>query len=213
LKSFRDFAPNRTRRIGGALLLVTVTGFALSAKGELPAWIRNIEAKTDVERAFFRAMQLPYGDVLFRRPPAETRPALGELIQRQPTNADLYSLAALEDERRLDFASAEKDWELYSEKAANKSAAQLDLADFYHRRLRPQEEIAVLRTLGNSPSTPAEKFTLPIQQSSWNAFERILGIIQAQALGKEPTIATYRAWIARYPGQEHLYVRFLDFRG
>jgi tetratricopeptide (TPR) repeat protein len=211
LKSFRDFAPNRTRRIGGALLLVTVTGFALSAKGELPAWIRNIEAKTDVERAFFRAMQLPYGDVLFRRPPAETRPALGELIQRQPTNADLYSLAALEDERRLDFASAEKDWELYSEKAANKSAAQLDLADFYHRRLRPQEEIAVLRTLGNSPSTPAEKFTLPIQQSSWNAFERILGIIQAQALGKEPTIATYRAWIARYPGQEHLYVRFLDF--
>jgi hypothetical protein len=213
LKSFRDFAPNRTRRIGGALLLVTVAGFALSAKGGLPAWIRNIEAKTDVERAFFRAMQLPYGDVLFRRPPAETRPALGELIQRQPTNADLYSLAALEDERRLDFASAEKDWELYSEKAANKSAAQLDLADFYHRRLRPQEEIAVLRTLGNSPSTPAEKFTLPIQQSSWNAFERILGIIQAQALGKEPTIATYRAWIARYPGQEHLYVRFLDFRG
>jgi tetratricopeptide (TPR) repeat protein len=211
LKSFRDFAPNRTRRIGGALLLVTVAGFALSAKGELPAWIRNIEAKTDVERAFFRAMQLPYGDVLFRRPPAETRPALGELIQRQPTNADLYSLAALEDERRLDFASAEKDWELYSEKAANKAAAQLDLADFYHRRLRPQEEIAVLRTLGNSPSTPAEKFTLPNQQSSWNAFERILGIIQARALGKEPTIATYRAWIARYPGQEQLYVRFLDF--
>lgn len=211
MKSFRDFAPNRTRRIGGVLLLVIVAGFALSAKGELPAWIRNIEAKTDVERAFFRAMHLPYGDVLFRRPPAEMRPALGELIQQQPTNADLYSLAALEDERRLDFTSAEKDWKLYSGKAANKAAAQLDLADFYHRRLRPQEEIAVLRGLGNSPSTPAEKFTLPNQQNSWNAFERILGIIQAQALGKEPAIATYRAWIARYPGEEQLYARFLDF--
>jgi hypothetical protein len=211
LKSFRDFAPNRTRQLGGALLLVIVAGFALSAKGELPNWIRNIEAKTDVGRAFFRAMQLPYGDVLFRRPPAETRPALGELIQQQPTNADLYSLAALEDERRLDFAAAEKDWKLYSEKASNKAAAQLDLADFYHRRVRPQEEIAVLRSLGNSPSTPAEKFTLPNRQSSWNAFERILGIIQAQALGKEPTIATYRTWIARYPGQEQIYVRFLDF--
>jgi predicted Zn-dependent protease len=211
LKSFRDFAPNRTWRNGGALLLVIVAGFALSAKGELPVWIRNIEAKTDVERAFFRAMHLPYGDVLFRRPPAETRPALGELIQQQPTNADLYSLAAVEDERRLDFASAEKDWQLYSGKAANKAAAQLDLADFYHRRLRPQEEIAVLRTLGNSPSTPAERFTLLHQQSSWNAFERILGIIQAQALGKEPAIATYRAWIARYPGEEQLYARFLDF--
>ena len=211
MKSFRDFAPNRTRRIGGGLLLVIIACFALSAKGELPAWIRNIEAKTDVERAFFRAMQLPYGDVLFRRPPAETRPALGELIQQQPAKADLYSLSALEDERQLDFAAAERDWKLYAEKAANKAAAQLDLADFYHRHLRPQEEIAVLRTLGNSPSTPTEKFTLPTQQRSWNAFERILGIIQAQALGKEPTIATYRAWIARYPGQEQLYVRFLDF--
>ena len=58
MKSFRDFAPNRSRRIGGALLLVMVAGFTLSAKGELPAWIRNIEAKTDLERAFFRAMQL-----------------------------------------------------------------------------------------------------------------------------------------------------------
>jgi len=211
LKSYRDFAPKRRRRIGGALLLVIVAGFALSAKGELPAWIRNIEAKTEVERAFFRAMQLPYGDVLFRRPPAETRPALGELIQQQPMKADLYSLAALEDERRLDFVSAEKDWKLYSGKAANKAAAQLDLADFYHRRLRPQEEIEVLRTLGNSSSTPAEKFTLPNQQSSWNAFERILGIVNAQALGKEPAIATYRAWIARYPGEEQLYARFLDF--
>jgi tetratricopeptide (TPR) repeat protein/Flp pilus assembly protein TadD len=211
LKSFHDFAPNRVWRTGGALLLIVVAGFTLSAKGELPAWIRNIEAKTDVERAFFRAMQLPYGDVVFRRPPAETRPALGELIQQQPANADLYSLAALEDERRLDFPAAEKDWKLFAEKAANKAAAQLDLADFYHRRLRPQEEIAVLRTLGNSPATPAEKFTLASQQSSWNAFERILGIIQAQALGKEPTIATYRTWIARYPGQEQLYVRFLDF--
>jgi len=211
LKLFHDFAPNRARGTGGALLLIVVAGFTLSAKGELPAWIRNIEAKTDVERAFFRAMQLPYGDVLFRRPPAETRPALGELIQQQPANADLYSLAALEDERRLDFSAAEKDWKLFAEKAANKAAAQLDLADFYHHRLRPQEEIAVLRTLGNFPSTPAEKFTLASQQSSWNAFERILGIIQAQALGKEPTIATYRTWIARYPGQEQLYVRFLDF--
>ncbi len=174
MKSYRDFAPNRTWLISGAFLLVIVAGFALSAKGELPGWIRNIEAKTEVERAFFSAMRLPYGDVLFRRPPAETRPALGELIQQQPTNADLYSLAALEDERRLDFASAEKDWKLYSGKAANKAAAQLDLADFYHRRLRPQEEIAVLRDLGNSPSTSAEKFNLPNQQSSWNAFERIL---------------------------------------
>jgi len=98
LKSFRDFAPNRAWSIGASVLLVGAGTFALTAKGELPAWIRNIEAKTDVERSFFRAMQLPYGEVLFRRPPAETRPALGDLIQQQPANADLYSLRALEDE-------------------------------------------------------------------------------------------------------------------
>jgi len=210
LKSFREFPPNRTWKVG-ALLFAVVGAFALTTKGELPAWIRNIEARTRVEGAFFRPMHLPYGDVLFRRPPGETRPALQELIQQQPANAELYSLRAMEDERQLDFAVAENDWKLYAERAANRPAAQWDLADFYHRRLRPQDEIAALLALGNSPATPAEKFTPANEQSSWGAFERILGVIQAQALGKEATIATYRAWIVRYPTQEQLYARFLDY--
>ena len=83
-----------------------------------------------MERAFFRMMPLPYGNVLFRRPPAETRPALGELIQQKPANAELYSLRALEDEQQLDFTAAESDWKLYVEKSANKTAAQLARADF-----------------------------------------------------------------------------------
>jgi tetratricopeptide (TPR) repeat protein len=211
LKSFRDFAPNGGWSIGAAVLLFGIGMFALTAKGELPAWIYNIEAKTEVERAFFRAMQLPYGDVLFRRPPAETRTALGDLTQQQPSNVDLYSLRALEDERQLDFAAAERDWKLYAEKAANKAAARGDLADFYHRRLRPQDEISTLRTIGDSPTLSSEKLTPPNQQTSWNAFERILGVIQAQGLPKESTIATYRAWISRYPLEEQLYVRFLDY--
>jgi cellulose synthase operon protein C len=211
LKSFRDFAPKRSWSIGGALFLAIVAAFALTARGELPAWIHNIEAKSDLERAFFRATQLPYGDVLFRRPSAETRPALGEMIQQQPANAELYSLRALEDERQLDFAAAEKDWKLYAEKASDKVTAQWDLADFYHRRLRPQGEIESLRSIGNSPSSPSEKFTPPNEQNAWKAFERILGIIQAQALDKESAIATYRAWIARYPQEDQLYARFLDF--
>jgi len=211
LKSFRDFTPRGGWSIGAVVLLVSVGTFALTAKGELPAWIYNIEAKTEVERAFFRAMQLPYGGVLFRRPPAETRSALGDLIQQQPANADLYSLCALEDERQLDFAAAERDWKSYAVKAANKAAARGDLADFYHRRLRPQDEISTLRTIGDSPALSSERLTPPNQQTSWNAFERILGVIQAQGLPKESTIATYRAWISRYPSEEQLYVRFLDY--
>ena len=211
MKSFRDFAPNGGWSIGAAVLLVSIGMFALTAKGELPAWIYNIEAKTEVERAFFRAMQLPYGDVLFRRPPAETRSALADLIHQQPANVDLYSLRALEDERQIDFAEAERDWKLYAEKAANKAAARGDLANFYHRRLRPQDEISTLRTIGDSPTLSSEKLTPPNQQTSWNAFERILGVIQAQGLPKESTITTYRAWISRYPMEEQLYVRFLDY--
>ena len=102
-------------------LTLVAAGFALTAKGSLPSWIRNIEAGTEVERAFFRMMSLPYGDVLFRRPPAETRPALGELIQQKPADAELYSLRALEDEQQLDFAAAESDWKLYAEKSADKA--------------------------------------------------------------------------------------------
>ncbi|HEY6389401.1 MAG TPA: hypothetical protein VIX91_27275 [Candidatus Acidoferrum sp.] len=211
MKSFRDFAPHRGWSIGATVLLVGASTFALTAKGELPAWIHNIEAKTDVERAFFRAMQLPYGEVLFRRPPAETRPALGDLLQQQPANADLYSLRALEDEQQLDFTAAERDWKSYAEMAPKKAAAEQDLADFYHRRLRPQDEIATLRIIGDSPALAGEKLTPPKQQTSWSAFERILTVIQAQGLPKESTITTYRAWIARYPKEEQLYARFLEY--
>src|ERR1700676_5365039 len=183
LKSFRKCVPPRRWTIPGILLLVVGACLGLSAKGELPSWIRNIEANTLVERAFFRAMGLPYGDVLFRRPPSETRPALSDLIQQQPGSVELYSLRALEDEQQLDFVAAEKDWKLYAEKARDRTAAQGALGNFFHRRLRPQDEIGVLRTIGDSASTPGEKFTPPREQGSWNAFERILGVIQARALG------------------------------
>src|SRR5262249_49983052 len=184
--------------------------FALSARANLPR-IRTIQAKSGLENAFFRAMQLPYGEALFRRPPVETRPALGDLIQQQPTASDLYSLRALEDEHQLDFVAAEKDWKLYAENAEDKIAAQLDLADFYHRRLRPKDEIAALRAIGDSPSPVSERFTPANNQNSWQAFERILRVIQDQAAGKDSTIATYRTWIARYPNDEGLYARYLEY--
>ena len=50
-----------------------------------------------------------------------------------------------------------------------------------------------------------------MQQRSWQAFERIFGVIQAQGLPKETSIAQYRAWIARYPDEPSLYARFLQF--
>src|SRR5262249_27529364 len=147
-------------------------------------------------------MSLPGGDVLFRRPPRETRPALRELIIKQPNSAELYSLRALEDEQQLDFGAAEVDWKLYVENSSNKTVAQLALADFYHRRLRPEDEIKVLSAVAAAPAQADENFTPPAEQRSWRTFERMFSIIQAQALPTEASLAQYRSWIARYPREE-----------
>ena len=215
MKCFRNSAAKssssaRMRRwIFGAFVLAIAASIA--ALGELPAWIRNIESASALEAAFFRMMSLPGGAVSFRRPPSETRPALSDRIKNQPHAAELYSLRALEDEQQLDFAAAESDWKAYLEDASDKTKAQLALADFYHRGLRPADEIKTLSLVATAPPLATEKLTPTPQQQSWRAFDRIFGIIDDQGLSKDVSIAQYRAWIARYPQEPSLYARFLQF--
>jgi len=211
LKFFRDLPRPHFLRTCILAAFLTLSGWLVSARGELPAWVRNVEAGTAIEAALFRAMSLPGGAVLFRRPPAETRPALGELINAQPRNADLYSLRALEDEQQLDFSAAESDWKEYVENASGKTDAQIALADFYHRRVRPLNEIKTLSVVANAPADSSEALTVPPEQRAWQAFERIFTVIQNQALPPDFSAAQYRAWLARYPKEQSLYARFLDF--
>ncbi|MGA7077673.1 MAG: hypothetical protein WBY61_03060, partial [Terriglobales bacterium] len=195
------------------LVFVFAGGLTLSAVGELPSWIRNIEAGSALQAVFFRMMSLPGGAVLFRRPPRETRPALSDLIKSQPgkNEAELYSLRALEDEQQLDFAAAESDWKSYVEKSSDKISAELALADFYHHRLRPADEIKTLSLVANAPPIAGERLTSPAEQQPWRSFDRIFGIIQEQGLPKEVSIAQYRDWIGRYPQEPAVYARFLQF--
>ncbi len=211
MKCFRNLSRSRWLRVYGIAAFVILAGWVVSARGALPEWIRNTEAGTAIEAALFRAMSLPGGAVLFRRPPAETRPALGELIKAQPKNADLYSLLALEDEQQLDFSAAESDWKKYAESASDKAGAQLALADFYHRRVRPLDEIKALSVLAGAAADSSEALTPPTEQQSWRAFERIFGVIQSQGLPPDFSAAQYRAWLARYPQEQSLYARFLEF--
>src|SRR5580658_1728922 len=187
---------------------VAAIGLTVSALGELPAWVRNIEAGSAVEAAFFRMMSMPGGAVAFRRPPRETQPALTHWIKTQPHSAELYSLRALEDEQQLDFSAAESDWKAYVDNSSDKISAQLALADFYHHRLRPTDEIKSLSRVANAPPVASEQLTPPAQQRSWQAFERIFGVIQTQGLPNDISIVQYRAWIARYPEESSLYARF-----
>lgn len=211
MKSFRKIGGVKRVAFASAIAALATGGFLASAHAELPYWIRNIEARSVLERAFFRLMAVPGGAVMFRRPPAETRPALGQLIQQQPKNAQLYSLLALEDEQQLDIAAAEKDWKRYADASTSKASAELALADFYHRRLRPQDEIKALAEVANAPGDNSERLTSAARQQSWLAFERIFRIIREQGLPDAVSMDYYRAWIARYPKEASIYARFLDF--
>jgi predicted Zn-dependent protease len=211
LKSFRSFRSNPWLATCAVSLAILAGGALVTARGSLPIWIRNIEARTELEAAFFRLMPLPHADVLFRRPPGETRGALGELIKKAPKGAELYSLRAMEDEQQLDFAAAEADWKSYAENSADKGAAQLALADFYHRRVRPQDEIKTLAAVGSAPTESFERLTPAAERRSWLAYERIFSVIHAQGLPKEITIAEYQGWLARYPKEQSLYAKYLQF--
>ncbi len=174
-----------------------------STHAELTRWVEDIPSPSQLEAVFFRAVTLPVGAIEIRRPPKETRVELSKLITAAPTQADLYALRAREDELQLDFKAAENDWK--------KSAQPLDLADFYHRRLRPKEEIATLEAIGKSASPATERLRPPSRQQSWKAFERMLAVIHEQALPGEFTVKAYRAWMARYPNEAGIYRQFLDY--
>ncbi|HMC30528.1 MAG TPA: hypothetical protein VKL99_06800, partial [Candidatus Angelobacter sp.] len=193
-----------------ALLVCLAAGLA-AARAAMPEWIQNIELHSLVEAAIFRTVTLPTGAVTIRRPPAETVPALGDLVKQHPQQADLYSLKALEEEQKLDFTAAEADWKLYLQNAADKAAAQIALADFFERRHRPQDEVNALSAAARMPSPASEKLTAVSDQRSWQAFERSFRVIQAQALGKNVSIEQYNAWIARYPQEPGLYGRYFEF--
>ncbi len=149
----------RARILVATALLVIAISSAVTAFAELPAWIRNTESASALEAVFFRMMSLPSGAVLYRRPPRETRPALSDLIKAQPRTAELYSLRALEDEQQLDFTAAESDWKSFVDSSSDKISAQLALADFYHRRLRPADEIKTLSLVASAAPIAAEKLT------------------------------------------------------
>ena len=141
------------------LLALSLAAGVLVARAAMPEWIQNIEVHSLIEAAIFRTVSLPTGSITIRRPPAETVSALGDLVKQHPQQADLYSLKALEEEQKLDFTAAEADWKLYLQNASDKSAAQMALADFYHRRHRPQDEVSALSAAGRLPSPPSEKLT------------------------------------------------------
>ena len=176
----------------GAML--AVYGVAL-LRGELADWIQHTPAGPALS-ALFRTVAMPGGDAQVLRPPAEARRALDALIAGSPRDAMLYRLRAQEAELALDFVAAETDWKAYAERASDTYAADIELADFYHRRLRPLDEVAALMAASKTSDDPLEPANA---QRGWHAFERMASLAASEALPDAEAEPIFRAWIARYP--------------
>ena len=211
MKWFLNPPRQATRTAITALVLLC----ALSAMAAIPEWVRYVESGSPLRDVFFRTVSLPSGEIRAERPPSETRAALSSLVDQHPEQAALYALRAREAERQLDFVAAEQDWKQYAALAptlgATPAEAQLALADYYHRRLRPQDEIAALLEVAQSPPPASEKFTPAPNQRSWKAFERVFAVAKTHRLPREGLPAYYEAWRDRYPAQASLQQKFVNF--
>ena len=195
----------------GSLVVWQSPGLLLGAGNSISRWLENAESGSGVEKALYRLMKLPGGEALYRRSPRETRPELTALINNSQNSAALYSLRAMEDEQALDFDAAEKDWKSWAANAGDKAAANVDLADFYERRLKPQEEIAALEAVGSAPASPQERWTQADAQQSWKAWERTLEVVKRYALPRAVAQREYTGWELRYPDEPAVYEQELAF--
>jgi predicted negative regulator of RcsB-dependent stress response/Flp pilus assembly protein TadD len=195
-------------KYGKALAAASVLTLAgLAARADLALWVQH-QPSGPLLDVLLRSMPLPGGAVRFRRPPSETRPALTKMIGAEPKNAALYRLRAREDEMQLDFSAAETDWKAYADLASDRGAGYLELADFYHRRVRALEEIGALQAVGAQASDP---FLPAASQRAWTAYERMLPVIKDAGLPAASTAGAFRSWIARYPKEPTPRREFVNF--
>ena len=185
--------------------LLAICG-AIALHGELDSWVQHTPAGPAIA-ALFRSVPMPGGATPVLTPPAEARRSLDKLIAATPRDALLYRLRAREAEMAEDFAAAEADWKAYAERASDLYAAQLELADFYHRRLRPRDELAALMAASKASDDPL----LPAPaEPAWRAFERMAALTSSEALPDAVAEPVFRAWVARYPKQPAAWRKFID---
>jgi cellulose synthase operon protein C len=206
--ALRDIGKVGVRR---AAFVAVLLGGCFAMRAELSKWVENIDATSRLERGFFRTVVLATGSVPVRRPPKETRAELSKLIDATPSDADLYSLRALEAEQQLDFSAAEADWNAYAEKSADKMAARVALADYYHRRLESKQEFDALGAAALQNSPDSDKLLPDAEQMRWKIFEREIKLIDEQRLDPVPGLFQYNAWILNYPARPQLYQDFFRY--
>lgn len=177
----------------------TAAAFAILStlvmRGDLQPGVQHVPTGPAIT-ALFRDVPMHGGPVPIRRPPSETRPALTKLIAASPKDSMLYRLRAQEAEMAQDFAAAEADWKTYADSASDQYGARIELADFYHRRNQPRNEIAAMTSAAAAQDDPLQPANA---QRAWQAFERMAQVIDQEALPDPVAAPVFRAWVARYP--------------
>ena len=198
-------------RIRICAAIAAAIGAAWALRAELTPWTENLDATSRLENVFFRAVSLPGGVVPLRKPPAETRADLSKLIAASPSDAELYSLRALESEQQLDFQAAEADWKKYIEVASDKGAARITVADYDHRRLQSTDELNELALAAREYTPDSQKALPPAEQQPWKIYQRAIALIEDQQLDPMLAVPLFGAWIQRYPSEAVLYRNFFRF--
>ena len=184
---------------------------AITAYAEAPSWVQWLPVSSSAMSAIYRMVPALGGSVNVRRPPKETVPQLALLSSRNPSDAELVTATAREYEAQLDFKNAEDRWKLLDSVSPDKVDNKVQLADYYHRRLQPEQELQAL-TEAETRLPAIDNPLLPeSQQRAWKLHERGQQLIHDQAMPAALATQDYESWIAKYPTAAQLQVRYFDF--
>jgi predicted Zn-dependent protease len=191
------------------LLLIAV--FALTAYAEAPNWVQWLPGTSPAISALYRMVPSLGGSIPVRRPPKETAPQLAMLSAGTPSDTELIAATAREYESLLDFKNAEDRWKLLDSVSSDRVASQIELADYYHRRMQPAQELQALTTAESRLPAIDDPLKPEPQQRAWQLHERAQLLIQAQAMPAAEAIRDFDTWIATYPKSAVVQQRYFDF--
>src|SRR5262245_15441115 len=229
----RGFTLNKKCAIGLLpFLLIILAGARL-----LPRFLYDLTVDDPLNKVYYTTVQFFGAAIDVPRPSEEARAELRRYLALSPdqrpqtsgqqrsalqgdAEATLHRLLAEQDERVLDFASAEANLQRFVERASDKPAAYAILADFYEQRLRLADAVAALvkqaeaadrlqvsgarfqekpgggRAEGTSavPGTPA----LP-ERVRYRALQRAIGLVESRRLQTPDSLALRRRLLEWYP--------------
>ncbi|HYR84478.1 MAG TPA: tetratricopeptide repeat protein [Terriglobia bacterium] len=196
---------------GKSLLVALIVVFSIAAHAEIPVWVQWLPATSPASSVLYRMLPMLGGSTSVRRPPRETAPGLAALSARSPSDVELITLTAREYEAQLDFTNAEARWKLLDSLSADRVTSQIALADYYHRRIQPQQELLALAAADARLPAIEDRLQPEAQQRAWKLHERIQQLIQAEGMPAMLAAQDYEAWIAKYPRADSLYRNYFDF--